>query len=611
MGKRRKSQGVRLEIRLGIAVIIIVLTVLNIASYYTLYRIGNSIEDNIREKLAEASLLAAGHMNEKAEGYIDKDLKSRILFDYALENLDIFPLEFDRVLEISRNGRADSIMLAFDSVLDHRDISPILYNNPVYLFNSEHQRYVLLFPTERTGSKYIIGVSRKADMIGAINNAKIVLQIFSIIVGIVIILVVTRLIKNVIRPFGVLAEEIRKANPGEGIESDDINEVIRTYEGMIEELREKENELRKLNEIVTRKADHLEIYNNHILRSIDTGIVTLDEDNKISTVNPAAARLLNIDQYNVIGESYTGAFSLIPDISDGLGESLTARTPIQYRETTLGDGDCKKVLLYSVANLTDGEGGKIGLVLIINDQTRFMEMQRELEHNRRLAIIGEMSGGLAHQLRNSIMAIVGFAKLIGKKTGEENPLYDTSENLVTEARQAELLVSRFLDYARPLNLASERFIIAELMEEIVGASRSRFPHVDIELENCDYTAEITADHLLLKQAFGNIVDNACQAYGDLPGKVSIEMECNDDSLIVHIRDDAGGIPEEIRDQIFTPFFSGNPSGSGLGLPLAEKIISLHGGKINFDSELKCGTVFRVEIPSKTTIAEESLNIASN
>ncbi len=605
MGKIRKSQGVRLEIRLGIAVIILVLTVLNVASYYTLYRIGNSLENNIREKLAEASLLAAGHMNEEVKGYIDSDLKSRIVFDYALEGLEIFPLDFDRVIEISRNGLADSAMIAFDSILAMRDISPILYNNPVYLYGSKHQHYILLFPTERVGSKYIVAASRRNDLIGAIANAKVVLQIFSIIVGIVIVLVVIRLIRNVIRPFGVLAEEVRRANPDEGIESDDINEVIRSYESMITELREKESELRKLNEIMTRKADHLEIYNNHVLRSIDTGIVTLDKDNNISTVNPAASKFLGIDQYDTVGQSYRHAFSSLPDMIDGLEENISKRIPIQYREITRDSEDGKRVFLYSVANLTDSRDEKIGRVLIINDQTRFMEMQRELENSRRLAVIGEMSGGLAHQLRNSIMAIMGFARLIGKKTGEEDPLRDTSENLITEARQAELLVARFLDYARPLQISPDKFRFNDLLDEIIEASNSRYPQIEIVIENTDEPIDIDADHLLLKQALGNIVDNACNAYDGRSGKISISFETRGGKLSIAVKDNAGGIPEDIRGQIFTPFFSGSPSGSGLGLPLAEKIVSLHNGRITFESESEQGTEFTIEIPLGHSVTESS------
>jgi len=607
MGKTRKSQGVRLEIRLGIAVIILVLTVLNFASYYTLYRIGNSLEEDIREKLAEASLLIAGHMQEEREILIDAEFQSRIEFDYSLENAEIFPLDFDRVIEISQKGMADSAMMAFDSSLEKYDISPILYSNPLYLRDIETQKYILLFPTERIGSKYVIAVSRRTDMISAITNAKRVLQIFSIIVGVVIILVIARLIKNVIRPFGILADEVRKANRGEVIESDDINEVIRSYERIISELKEKEAELRKLNELVTRKADHLEIYNNHVLRSIDTGIVTFDKNNRISTVNPAASRYLNIDQYEVVGQPYRKIFAGIPEISEGLHESIKEQSPIQYREIILTHEDRKKVLLFSIAALNDSNGENIGLVLILNDQTQFIEMQRELEHSRHLAVIGEMSGGLAHQLRNSIMAIVGFAKLISRKSSAEDPMYATANNLINEAHQAELLVARFLDYARPLHIAPDNFALSDFLEEITEASASRYPHITITYDCDEYSEPLFADHLLLKQALGNIVDNACQAYAGNCGTVTIQAHRRENSLIVTVSDSASGIPDDIHGQIFTPFFSGNPSGSGLGLPLAEKIIALHGGKISFESKSGFGTEFILEIP--LTTAETSVESA--
>ncbi len=594
----RKSQGVGLEIRLGIAVIILVLAILNIASYYTLYRVRESIEDNIREKLAEASLLAANHMQEKGEAFLDEDDRTRIIFDHSLKNLAILPLNFDRVLGISQFGRADSFMIASDSGLAGVDISPILYDNHLYFFDKESLTYYLLYATEFAGSKYLIISSRSSEILSAVKGAMRVLIVFGIAVGAIVLFVLARLVKNVIRPFGILVKEVRRANNGNGGEiSDDIGEVVKSYENMIAELQSKEKELLRINELLNRRADRLEIYNNHILRSIDTGIVTMNDDRSISTVNPSAARYLGIDQYENLGKNLGDAVRHIPELSEILEGSRNEDRTACCREINTRVGGQAKDLLVSLANLRDAEENNIGLVLIINDQTEFNKLRSELENNRRMAAIGEMSGGLAHQLRNSMMAIMGFAKLVFKKSEGNDSAKKVAENLITESRQAESLVSRFLDYARPLHKALETIDIEILFKDIVESSRLRSPGVKIILNNnSNSKSNFIGDYLLLKQAVANIVDNACRAYDGKSGEVRIGIALDSSYLDISISDNAGGIPEDIREQVFTPFISGNPSGTGLGLPLAQKIIFLHGGTITFESETGRGTVFGIRLP---------------
>jgi len=116
---------------------------------------------------------------------------------------------------------------------------------------------------------------------------------------------------------------------------------------------------------------------------------------------------------------------------------------------------------------------------------------------------------------------------------------------------------------------------------------------------------------LLKQAIGNIIDNACQAAGEKGGQIKIALRIAGEMAETIISDNGPGIPENIRDKIFTPFFSGTPSGSGLGLPLARKIIALHGGRVDFDSQVGQGTTFIVSLPLNKALmsADSAVNSA--
>jgi len=253
------------------------------------------------------------------------------------------------------------------------------------------------------------------------------------------------------------------------------------------------------------------------------------------------------------------------------------------------------VLAVSVSPLLDSSGDNIGCVIILNDQTKFIRLQEELALNRRMASLGEMSAGLAHQLRNSTTAIVGFARLIEKKS--ENPLIRENIDMLTnEASQAETLIARFLDYSRPLKVAVEPIDLAGLFDEIIASLGQKFPNISIK-SNLSHgnTVTLPGDPLLLKQALANIVDNACNSYLTT-GIVVINYVSTGKSHTIEVIDNGSGIADKDRDNIFTPFFSGSPSGSGLGLPLALKIAAMHGGSIGFRNNPDGGTIFSFTLP---------------
>jgi len=251
--------------------------------------------------------------------------------------------------------------------------------------------------------------------------------------------------------------------------------------------------------------------------------------------------------------------------------------------------------------LIDSSGDNIGCAIIINDQTEFIALLEELELNKRMATLGEMSAGLAHQLRNSTAAIVGFARLIEKKISDETSLKNI-DFLTAEAMQAEALIARFLDYARPLKVLPEEFDLSDLINEIILSTNQRYPDIYISFESDSRdNISIKGDSLLLKQALTNLVDNACKSYGTGTGEIRIKHSQTADNNIIEIIDNGSGISKADKENIFTPFFSGSPSGSGLGLPLAQKIISIHKGYIDFRDNPDGGTIFSISLPK--TIAD--------
>jgi len=208
-----------------------------------------------------------------------------------------------------------------------------------------------------------------------------------------------------------------------------------------------------------------------------------------------------------------------------------------------------------------------------------------------------MAGGLAHQIRNSLGAISGYGTLVKRRMQRESQNVEPVESLLDECREAGELITRFLSFARPFEYAPFRTDLKATLEECLESQRMRLSTAACELVfRPQEAARVDADAVLLKQAIGNLLDNAIKAIGDGAGTVTVSLTVEDDLAVVAIEDSGCGIPPDELDKIFTPFFSSRPSGTGLGLPLAAKIIDLHSGKLEVQSELGRGTRFIVSLP---------------
>ena len=595
---KTKTPGFQLEVRLGLALIILVLVILNFASHYALFRIRQSLEDQIKNELTEAAVFVADGIARTEATTLADTVISHITNAYSLDLVAIIPLSYERVMAINDRHRPDSDILQIDSSITAEELVPVLRNRPIFIHKRGSQNSALLFPIESIGSKYIIAVTRENAILSSVENAGAILIFFGLLGISIIVYVSARFTHFVTNPFERLREKAVESGRMDAASGDQVSALIKSYQDIIDDLKQKELDLLRLNEIITRRAEDLEVYNNYILKSINTGIITMDNSQRISSLNRAAVDILELQDANAVGEDYSKLFAEFQGLQELIEDFLGNHRPINNSEvlTKMRSG-LSRALAVSLFSLSDSRGQRIGLSLILNDQTEFLKMQEELELNRRMASLGEMSGGLAHQLRNSIAAIIGFAKLIEKRIPENCGAGENMHLLLKEAAEASALVGRFLDFARPLYLEVVDINLIDILEEITAPAKQRYPALKILFENISRgKANISADSLLLKQAIGNIIDNACQAAGEKGGQIKIALRIAGEMAETIISDNGPGIPENIRDKIFTPFFSGTPSGSGLGLPLARKIIALHGGRVDFDSQVGQGTTFIVSLP---------------
>ncbi|HPI32455.1 MAG TPA: ATP-binding protein, partial [candidate division Zixibacteria bacterium] len=204
---------------------------------------------------------------------------------------------------------------------------------------------------------------------------------------------------------------------------------------------------------------------------------------------------------------------------------------------------------------------------------------------------------LAHQLRNSLGAIAGYLNLLKRRLGKRGVEEPAVAELADEAAQAESLVRRFLEFARPLQADLQAVPLRDLIGQAAAsfATREAYPRVEIAVGEIPEVV-IPADPLLLRQALLNLIENAANAYSGAAGKIEIDAAAGNGETAIRVRDRACGIAPENVAKIFTPFYSSRPSGTGLGLALVSKIVDLHKGRIEVDSRVGRGSTFTITLP---------------
>jgi two-component system, NtrC family, sensor histidine kinase HydH len=233
---------------------------------------------------------------------------------------------------------------------------------------------------------------------------------------------------------------------------------------------------------------------------------------------------------------------------------------------------------------------------------RLEQAQEEARRSERLAALGQLSGGLAHELRNPLAVIKGSAETLARKLASSDPITtELAGYISSEVNRMNALVTRFLDFARPHELEERRERIPPLIERALKAARDRWPEAKVEVE-CKFAPdlpEVVLDGELIERVFTNLALNAYEAMAAAGGRLRVSVVPASESkrgVEITFEDTGPGIPNELREQIFNPFFTTKETGVGLGLSIVSKIIDAHRGSIRVTSEPGKGACFQVFLP---------------
>lgn len=232
---------------------------------------------------------------------------------------------------------------------------------------------------------------------------------------------------------------------------------------------------------------------------------------------------------------------------------------------------------------------------------RLERVQEEARRSERLAALGQLSGGLAHELRNPLAVIKGSAETLMRKLASSDPITtELAGYISSEVNRMNALVTRFLDFARPHQLEERPEQILPLIERALKAARDRWPDAAVEVQRqfASDLPEIIIDGELIERVFTNLVNNAYEAMGAAGGKLCVAAHPTDGrrGVEITVEDTGPGIPAELRQQIFNPFFTTKETGVGLGLSIVSKIIDDHRGSIRVAGEPGKGACFQVFLP---------------
>jgi signal transduction histidine kinase len=228
--------------------------------------------------------------------------------------------------------------------------------------------------------------------------------------------------------------------------------------------------------------------------------------------------------------------------------------------------------------------------------------QEEAQRAERLAALGHLSAGLAHEIRNPLGVIKGSAEILVQKLDNANPLAkELAGYIYAEVNRVSALVSRFLDFARPSQLdlgASDLALVVERCLRTVS-EHGACKNVNIERDFAPGAPKVMLDQDLCDQVFTNLFMNACEAMGERGGNLRVRLHSSLETagVVVEIEDTGPGVPPELKEQIFNPFVTTKKAGVGLGLAIVSKIVDAHGGSLKLVSEPGHGACFRVEFPA--------------
>ena len=371
---------------------------------------------------------------------------------------------------------------------------------------------------------------------------------------------------------------------------------------LVASFREMEKDLETTRETVSHKEEEIRARERllaSVVHSIDDGIVVFDARGTITVVNEGACRLFRREESAMIGGDFQ---LLIRDTPYREKQRIVARATYRHGhwrgevDILRGDGTLSPGLV-STARITDRGGGAAGFVASFKDLTEIKAMQNKMIQSEKLASLGQMAAGVAHEIRTPLGSIKMSTRLLGDGDGRGE-----SAEAIGTIREAvasmEVIVNELLEYTREIALHLDEYDLSGITRSAVFGleeeAARRGVSVSVEAPQAPCTALV--DGVRVKQVVTNIVKNAVEACPDGTGKVHVRLVERDGGVRISVADNGPGMTAEEIGKVFQPFYTNKAQGVGLGMPIVKRLVELHGGEVRISSERGRGTEVSVDIP---------------
>lgn len=375
---------------------------------------------------------------------------------------------------------------------------------------------------------------------------------------------------------------------------DEVEILAANFSFMIQEILAQKQTLEQQLQEIRR----LQQYTEKVLVTMGDGLLAIDMDARVTTVNPAARRILNIpEDRSVRSEPVWNLMSPESQMAGYIREVLADPSVEKQRELGAYAGKNEPVILVNAGVLETRHKASREIIFSLTDITALKRLEAQVRQAQRLADLGILAAGMAHEIRNPLSAIKTFVALLPRKLEKPGFLEKFQQTVPREINRLNTLIEEMLELSRPPRYRLKPTDISALVTHCTTLLEADVNARNIVFQTNfpDGPAWVQADADQLEKAVVNLLQNGAQA---MPGGGTLQVSVffDQDQVVVAFRDTGHGMPPEMVDNIFNPFFTTKAKGTGLGLAITHKVITEHGGRISVDSREHEGTCFTVRLP---------------
>ena len=417
----------------------------------------------------------------------------------------------------------------------------------------------------------------------------------------------------VLRPYRQLVGEAEKASVEHHApkSKDEAEFVLETFQSVVAQLQEQRKALEQLSSQASKRADSAEKFSERIVASVPSALIAFDGTGHSMVINAPGRVLLDLDG-GALGQPAAKLLHKIPRLAEMVEQCLQTGKLYRREEIEMFTPEQMPRRLGATVAPIDllSDRGPRGVLCLLTDITEVTQLREQVALKKNLESLGEMSAGLAHEFKNAIATLQGYVQLLQSLELDEKAR-GTASSLLNEVRNLSDMVTSFLNFARPQPLQVDEVNLNELITDCASELSPLFQQAEVELlltgtagaSAADRAIVIRADERMLRQALLNLIRNAAEAIPESQSDRRVEVLSSIEHdkagkawAVVQIKDTGEGIPAADLQRIFIPFFTTKATGHGVGLALAHRVITQHGGTLTASNAKGGGAMFSLRLP---------------